>query len=366
MALGGVDRGGRIVDQPEVPVGVIGCGPHAFRNIYPALQFLPVRLQAVCDLDAERAEVFARRFGAAACYGDYHQMLQREQLQAVLVITGYDDDGRPTYPPIAADCLRAGCDVWIEKPPAASSDELVALQGVAQQTGRFVAVGFKKMFFPANEKLKAITQSASFGRLHCVHVKYPQFVPDQAGMADLKGNARLRGFLDHLCHPASLLVYLAGPAESLLYQRSQQGAAAVLVRFGGGAIGSLLLSAGQPRTAPLERTEVIGEGESAVAENNVRVWHYRKGDNLQSGYGRTTDYFGEVVEPVHYWEPEFSLGQLYNKGLFLLGYYGELAEFVRAVQERRRVCKGHLDDAVHITRWFEAMCRGPGTWQRIG
>lgn len=116
----------------------------------------------------------------------------------------------------------------------------------------------------------------------------------------------------------------------------------------------------------MERTEVVGEGESAVAENNVRVWHYRRGEHLKSGYGRTPDYYREVIDAPHYWEPEFSLGQLYNKGLFLLGYYGELAAFVSAVQQHRRPVRAGLDDAIHITRWFEAMQRGAGVWQSIG
>jgi len=365
MTERGIDLGGRVADQQPVSVGVIGCGSHAFRNIYSALPFLPVRLRAVCDLDAERAELFARRFGAEAWYTDVADMLGKQQLDAVLAITGYDADGRPTYPSIAAECMRGGCDVWIEKPPAATSAELVALQEVERQTGKFVMVGFKKMFFPANEKLKAIIEGESFGRLQCIQAKYPQYVPDQEGMFDFKEHPRLIGFLDHLCHPASLMVYLAGPAESLLFERSGEGAAVVLVRFRGGAVGSLLLSSGQPRTAPMERSEVIGEGESAVAENNVRVWHYRKGEHLKSGYGRTPDYFREVIDAPHYWEPEFSLGQLYNKGLFLLGYYGELAEFVSAVQQHRRPARAGLDDAIHITRWFEAMQRGAGVWQSV-
>ncbi|KKN96932.1 hypothetical protein LCGC14_0161820 [marine sediment metagenome] len=33
---------GQMSDERQVRVGFIGCGSHAFRNIYPALQFLPV------------------------------------------------------------------------------------------------------------------------------------------------------------------------------------------------------------------------------------------------------------------------------------------------------------------------------------
>ena len=61
------------------------------------------------------------------------------------------------------------------------------------------------------------------------------------------------------------------------------------------------------------------------------------------------------------WEPEFSLGQLYNKGLFLLGYYGEINEFSRAILEGRAPSKGTLEHAWQVTRLFEAFAEGPGT-----
>jgi len=46
----------------------VGCGGHAFRNVYPALRYAPVDLVAVCDYDLERAKVYAREFGAAHAY----------------------------------------------------------------------------------------------------------------------------------------------------------------------------------------------------------------------------------------------------------------------------------------------------------
>jgi predicted dehydrogenase len=60
------------------------------------------------------------------------------------------------------------------------------------------------------------------------------------------------------------------------------------------------------------------------------------------------------------WEPEFSLGQLYNKGLFLLGYYGEINEFARSILESRTPRKATLTHAIQVTRLFEAFAEGPG------
>ena len=58
-------------------------------------------------------------------------------------------------------------------------------------------------------------------------------------------------------------------------------------------------------------------------------------------YGRTPSFYGGAPDEASaVWQPEFSLGQLYNKGLFLLGYCGEIEEFARSVLESRPPSRG--------------------------
>ena len=86
---------GQLSDEPTVRVGFIGCGSHSFRNLYPVFQFVPVSLDAVCDLQIDKAQAFAKQFGASRVYSDYHQMLADGQLDAVFIVTNYDEQGRP-------------------------------------------------------------------------------------------------------------------------------------------------------------------------------------------------------------------------------------------------------------------------------
>src|SRR4051794_8976336 len=109
---------GELREDAQIRAGFIGCGSHAFRNVYPTFQFAPVDLVAVCDLDGEKAEAFASQFGAEAAYTDHRDMLERGDIDAVFIVVGYDDTGRPLYPSLAIDCVNAGKHVWFEKPPA--------------------------------------------------------------------------------------------------------------------------------------------------------------------------------------------------------------------------------------------------------
>ena len=106
--------------ERKIKVGFIGCGGHAFRNIYPTFQYAPVDLRAVCDLRLERAQAYARQFGASNAYQNHHEMLEKEELDAVFIVTNYDEEAKPRFPQLAIDAMNSGCHAWIEKAPAGS------------------------------------------------------------------------------------------------------------------------------------------------------------------------------------------------------------------------------------------------------
>jgi predicted dehydrogenase len=323
-----------------------------------------VELVGICDLDVERATNCARLFGAPKTFVDHHAMLAREKPELVFIVTNYNAQHLPIFPTLAIDCLRAGAHVWIEKPPAGTSEEVREMIRVSAETGRHVAVGFKKMFLPANLKAQALSSRPEFGRISCLTARYPQSLPAFEERSD---NHQMVGFLDHFVHPHSVLLLLGGPLESLFVTRSFSGAATVALQFKSGAIGNLTYSHGQSFSSFLERTEVIGEGENVVVDNNLRVTLYRSGQRRQ-GYGRSGDYFDlsdEESAPLQ-WEPEFSLGELHNKGIFLLGYAPEVISYTTRLLEGKGPERGTLDDALQILLIYEAYRQPDGIVHLIG
>jgi predicted dehydrogenase len=359
-----LDLLGRVIADPQVSAGLIGCGSHAFRNIVPTFQFASVRLTATCDTDLARAEAFATQFGAPAAYADHREMLEQENLDAVFLAAGVDEQGRPRYPSLALDCLAAGVHVWMEKPPAVSCGEIEHMQAAAASAGRHVMVGFKKMFAPANAKAKALTADSDFGRVALARLEYPQRIPTVDELRRFREDHEpvvgAIGFLDHFCHPASLLVYLMGMPDTMSYERSHNGAGVATFQFGSGALATLSFTWGGGWIDGMERTTIhSGAGRHVVVENNTRVEYHRL---PVPGYGDVADFYTAGPETATaVWQPEFSLGQLYNKGLFLLGYYDEVAEFARSVLDGRPPARGTLDQARQVTRLMEAFADGPGT-----
>jgi predicted dehydrogenase len=262
-------RGRAAEEDKRIKAGFIGCGSHAFRNIYPTFQFAGVDLAATCDLNIDLAESFARQFGARRFYSSHMEMLENEELDAVFIVTNYDENGKPRYPRLAMDCMQAGCHVWTEKPPSASSAELEEALEVSRKTGKFTMVGFKKVY--------EITRKPEFGKPSTIVARYPQYIPSQDQKSGFKNNGALIGFLDHICHPLSIINYIMGRIESLYYERSMNGGGFALFKFESGATGSLHLAHGQSGTSPLERLEVVGEGSNVVLDNGIKLVYYRPG-----------------------------------------------------------------------------------------
>lgn len=362
-----LDICGQVSDQKQIRAGFIGCGGHAFRNVYPCFQFTPVELVAACDLDVEKSREFARQFGAQSSYTDYRTMLEKEDLDAVFIVTGYDKNDRPLYPQLAKDCLNAGCHVWIEKPPAASCADIEMLQQVSRETGKNVMVGFKKMFFPVNQKAKELMQDPDFGTPSLLLLQYPQYVPTLEEMQEYSQgpNSQVKSFLDHLCHPVSLMMLLFGMPKTLYFERAASGAGNAQFTFDNGAVCSLALTCHASSNGGMERTMIIGDKSCHISiENNIRL---SLNHSHPTKYGKTTSFFeANENQAATVWEPEFSLGNLYNKGLFLLGYYDEINEFALSILENREPANGTLDQAWNITRIFEAFLAGPGKKSVIG
>lgn len=327
----------------------VGAGGHAYRNVYPTFRYAPVDLVAVCDLDQRRAQEFARIFGGERAYADHHQMLAAEKPEVVFIVTSYAEDGHVQATEIARDAVNAGAHVWMEKPTAASRREIEDLKALGERTGRQIMTGLKKTFFPAIEKLKDIVSAPEFGRLTSLVVRYPQSLPPREDRLNL---VKMRSVIDHIYHPGAILHYLGGPIERASFEwEPVSGASVTSFRFKSGAVGSLHLAAGQSGSGPLERVEAIGEGAHAVVENGTRLIHYRKA-KLPS-YGRAASFIQPDDSAALLYEPENSLGQLYNNNMFTLGYVPEVLHFCEAVLEGKPLQKGTLDAAIEIMKLYD-------------
>ena len=117
-------------------IGIVGIGWWATVNHIPTIADCPqADVVAICDLDADRMQRAGAEFGITAQYQDIAAMLERENLDGVMVSTPHTAH---TGPAVAA--LNAGAHVLVEKPMATSEADGRAIAAAANAAGKEVLV----------------------------------------------------------------------------------------------------------------------------------------------------------------------------------------------------------------------------------
>lgn len=125
-------------------IAIIGLGGIANAVHIPSLKELPdARVAAVCDLESERAKAGAACFGLSQWYDNYRTLLRKETIDGAFVLAWPDQTYR-----IAQDCMRAGVDVFCEKPAGITMFQLESLKRTQQETGALLQIGFNRRYIP--------------------------------------------------------------------------------------------------------------------------------------------------------------------------------------------------------------------------
>ena len=159
--------------QNPISVAVVGVGVFGRNHarVYKELeqQGEPVRLLGVVDPDVNRADSVAREFGCKG-FGSVQQMLTtHSELQAVSVAA-------PTlhHLEVARELMKAGVDVLIEKPLAATLAEAEELVGLAAANKRIAQVGPLERFNPAVRAALPLLTKPMFFEVHRLSVFTPR------------------------------------------------------------------------------------------------------------------------------------------------------------------------------------------------
>lgn len=219
----------------KVKVGVVGAGEQALFAHFPSLAEMDdVDLAAVCDIDETRRRKAAETFGMRSTYADYREMLEKERLDAVFVVVRPDN----LYY-IAADVLRKGTPLFLEKPPGLTSFQTGCLAEIAAETGAISFVGFNRRWAPA--LVEARRRVEKYGLVDHFIVTFCKFGgPDKRPYYD--GVASI--LIYDAIHAVDMLRWLGGEPEAIRAVtrescKDQDTKYVALARFAGGCTGFL-------------------------------------------------------------------------------------------------------------------------------
>jgi predicted dehydrogenase len=166
----------RIGPNDTIHVGIIGTGGPGggYRQGYGVGRGFAskqgVRVVAVCDVDRAHREWAAQEFGGAsvAQYNDYRDLLRHRDLDAVII--GTPDHWHALQ---CVDAMRAGKDVYCEKPLTLTIAEGRDICNVQRQTGRTFQTGSQQRSDARFRLACELVRNGRIGKLSKVTARLP-------------------------------------------------------------------------------------------------------------------------------------------------------------------------------------------------
>ncbi len=170
---------GRSAPGNRVNIGIVGAGRIAREHDIPGILTRDdARIIAVSDLDSKRL-LLGKQFIegqyekkgirlALRTFGDYRDLLQEKEIDAVVVCTPDHWHARPTI-----DAVRAGKDVYLEKPFSLTIAEGRAMSDAVRATGRVFQHGTQQRSIEHFRIACELVRNGRVGHLHTVEVGLP-------------------------------------------------------------------------------------------------------------------------------------------------------------------------------------------------
>jgi len=148
--------------------GFIGCGEVTEKKSGPAFSKIEgSEVVAVMSRNASRASDYAERHHIRRWYTDAQSLLNDPDVNAVYIAT--PPSSHVTY---AIMAMKAGKPVYVEKPLAASYEECLRVNRIAQETGMPCFVAYYRRYLPYFQRVKEIVRDGQIGKVVGVQIRF--------------------------------------------------------------------------------------------------------------------------------------------------------------------------------------------------
>jgi len=322
-------------------VGIIGAGAIAEWHVKGVLANQEkAKILAVADVDEVRAKEKAERWGVTCWYTDYHHLLEREDINMVIISTP-----NCYHAEIACAAAEAGKHILCEKPIATTLADADRMIQTCRKNKVKLQIGYQLRYHPYFLKVKELIDKGEIGEIISIRgrmshdwggiEKGPTGSRGWFAVKELSGGGTL---LDNGCHYFDLLRYLVGEIKevfaytaSFTKDKDVEDNAVALCKFESGAIGQVEASWTDRRGWD---SELLVYGTVGVIECI---------DYIASGELKL---YSRSRNPKIYWKPEgFEEEIKVNATRFECvgenAYISQITDFLKIIEEDREPgCSG--------------------------
>jgi len=163
-------RAGSVAPSNRIALGFIGTGGRGRFNMRAFLAEADVQVVAVCDVDASHREKARNEVGlpAEGAYNDFRDLVHRGDIDAVVISTPDH-----WHVPAAAAAVRAGKDVFCEKPLTLTIGEGRVLCDLVAKYGRVFQTGSQQRSDGGFQLACELVRTGRIGEMKMIKVGLP-------------------------------------------------------------------------------------------------------------------------------------------------------------------------------------------------
>jgi predicted dehydrogenase len=145
----------------KLRIGIIGVGQIGQVHLDNYQAIPEVEVVAIADKDQAHARSVALRYGIRDVYGDFRELLARQDIQAVDVCLHNN-----LHMPVSVAALEAGKHVYCEKPMAGSYRDAEKMYQTSQSLGLKLSIQLGTLFSPETRAAKILIEQGRLGKLY--------------------------------------------------------------------------------------------------------------------------------------------------------------------------------------------------------
>ena len=257
-------------------IGVIGAGNFAGAMIVPLLKELNANVKYIASAKGLSGTTLAKKYKIPFSTSRYQDILEDADIDAVIITTRHSSHASQVI-----ESLKAGKDVFVEKPLALNLEELEAIKSAYSASSKTVTVGFNRRFSPFSIAAKELLNE---GPVQIIATMNAGFIPENSWVHDLEsGGGRIIG---EACHYIDLISFFAGSiVEKVImnamgnHPDSRTDNATVLLKYKNGSTGVINYFSNGSKAYPKEKIEIYSQQKTILIDNfrTAEFYGYSKG-----------------------------------------------------------------------------------------
>ncbi len=294
----------------------VGIGNHSINNLYPVLKYLNVPLKYIVSRTKATADMIAQNLHDVAGTNDFEMVLRDKDVTGIFICANPSQHFNLTL-----KSLENNKNVFVEKPPCTTMEELDKLIDAQKKTSKTCLVGMQKRYSPSTAILKKNMKKDDI-----ISYNY-RFVTGSYPEGD--------GVLDMYIHPIDLVSYLFGDFKVLSISstnsgRNEKSGSVFLHLKHGHVIGNIEVSTAYSWISAEESLLVNMKSGILEMKNHESVTFQKKQMTM---FGIPLEKVSpNPVEIKHLFHRNNFMPVMTNNQLFTMGYYTELSTFMNLAE----------------------------------